>query len=917
VLNWQQSSRGENVPGESESTTRKKRIDQALARDGWRVVLYSRWLAGDRTAADAVAEFPTDSGPADYLLHLDGQPVADVEAKKISVDPRNVIEQAKRYSRSLDGGSARYGPEGYGIPFVYSTNGELIFTCDLRDTLLAAREIKRFHTPDALREALAQGQPQSSASRAGADLWLRTHPIEDPDRYYQREAIGAIENALRNGKRQALAAMATGTGKTRMMIASIYRLLKAGYARRVLFLVDRRALAAQAVGALAAYEPEPGLKFDRIYEVYSQRFRREDLEDDTDAHAERFDPKLLPPEYLLRPSPRHTFVYVCTIQRMRINLFGRPENVEWGDHDDESDADRMDIPIHAFDLIVADECHRGYTSAEDSKWREVLDHFDCVKIGLTATPAIHTTSYFGKPIYEYGIRRAEADEFLVGYDPVLIHSEITLKGHFLREGEEVQLKDTETGQLRLDIVEDERDLPPETLTQDWTAPDRDRKIVGEVAAHLLAQEQEKGHFPKTLVFAHNDLAHRSHAEQLAAFFREALSRGDEFVQKITGAPNVDRPLQKIRQFRNRPEPGVVVTVDLLSTGVDIPPLEAIVFLRPIKSRILFEQMLGRGTRLCPAIHKDGFTLFDAVGVLEYFAKASEFTMEPPAKAARPIREVVEAIYGNDDRDSNVRVLARRMQRIANGISAEGREMMKAYVSEGDIGGFARGLGARLDDDWAGTMRILRDPAFLALLEKYPRARSKFIVAMEAQDTVTSEAVIRTADGRTVKPGDYISAFSQFVRDNPAQVAAIRILLERPRDWSTEALKELRAKLAARPERFTDDNLRKAYGAALADIISMVHHAADETDPLLSAEERVDKALARVLGPQARALTPAQDKWLGLIRRHLIANLAIERDDFELLEFQGEGATWKRVDGDFGGALGEILARLNEAVAAQK
>jgi type I restriction enzyme R subunit len=899
-----------SATGISERTTRKELVDKALIAAGWRVVSHARWLAGDRTPADAVEEFPTDSGPADYLLHLDGQPVADVEAKKLSVDPRNVIEQAKRYSRSLDGGSARYGPQGFAIPFVYSTNGELIFTCDLRDTLLAGREIKRFHTPDALREALAQDLPEGHASRAGADLWLRTHPIEDPDRYYQREAIGAIENALRNGKRQALAAMATGTGKTRMMIASMYRLMKAGYARRVLFLVDRRALAAQAVGALAAYEPEPGLKFDRIYEVYSQRFKREDLEDEAD--AEHFDPKLLPPEYLLRPSPKHTFVYVCTIQRMRINLFGRPDNADWGDNDEELDADRLDIPIHAFDLIVADECHRGYTSSEDSKWREVLDHFDCVKLGLTATPAIHTTSYFGKPIYEYGIRRAEADGYLVGYNPVVIHSEITLKGHFLREGEEVQLKDTQTGQLRLDIVEDERDLPPETLTQDWTAPDRDRKIVEEVVTHLLAHEQEKGHFPKTLVFAHNDLAHRSHAEQLTAFFREALGRGDEFVQKITGAPNVDRPLQKIRQFRNRPEPGVVVTVDLLSTGVDIPAIEAIVFLRPIKSRILFEQMLGRGTRLCPAIHKDGFTLFDAVGVLEYFAKASEFTLEPPAKPTRPIREVVEAIYANDDQDSNVRVLAKRMQRIAQGISAEGREMMKAFVPDGDIASFGRGLGARLDRDWAGTMGILRDPSFLALLEKYPRAHSKFIVALEAQDTVTSEAAIRTADGRTLKPGDYISAFSQFVRDNPAQVAAIRILLERPRDWSTEALKELRSKLASRPERFTEDNLRRAYGAALADIISIVHHAADETDPLLSAEERVDKALASVFGE--RSLTPAQEKWLGLIRRHLVVNLAIERDDFELLEFEQEGATWKRVDGDFGGALAEILVRLNEAVA---
>src|SRR5690606_16749705 len=121
--------------------------------------------------------------------------------------------------------------------------------------------------------------------------------------------------------------------------------------------------------------------------------------------------------------------------------------------------------------------------------------------------------------------------------------------------------------------------------------------------------------------------------------------------------------------------------------------------------------------------------------------------------------------------------------------------------------FARSLGARLADDWAGTMAVLRDPAFLALLEKYPRARSKFIVALEAVDTVESETLFRTTDGRTLKPSDYVAAFSQFVRQNPAQVEAIRILLERPRDWGTDALKDLRANLAAQPEHFTEDNLR--------------------------------------------------------------------------------------------------------------
>jgi type I restriction enzyme R subunit len=885
----------------SERAVRKQLVDKALSAAGWRIINYERWLAGNRTAADAVEEFPTDSGPGDYMLFLDGQPVADVEAKKLEVGTQNVIEQAKRYARTLPESPYTFGD--FRIPFVYATNGDQIYTCDLRDIFHYTREITHFHTPDALREGLGR-------DIAGADLWLRTHPICDPDRYYQQEAIAEIEKAIRNGKRRMLIAMATGTGKTRMAIASIYRLMKSGRAKRVLFLVDRRALAAQAVGALAAYEPEPGLKFDKIYEVYSQKFKREDLEEDAEAGF-RFDPKVLPEEYLTHPSPAHAFVYVCTIQRMRINLFGKPEGVAWGDVDDESDADVLDIPIHAFDALYADECHRGYTASEESKWREVLNHFDGLIIGQTATPATHTSSYFGKPIYSYGIQRAVQDGYLVDHDDVEIHSKITMQGHFLHEGEEVGLRDTQTGQLHFEFMEDERELLAATLTEEWTAPDRDRKIVAELAKYLREQGAATGHFPKTLVFANNDLPHRSHADQLVKYLREEFGRGDEFVQKITGSPSVDRPLQKIRQFRNRPNPGIVVTVDLLSTGVDIPALENIVILRPIKSRILFEQILGRGTRRCDAIHKDHFAIFDAVGVLEYFRHASEFTTDPPTKTAKPNREIVEAIYNNEDRDYNVRVLVKRLQRIAKSISAEGREMMKAFIPAGDVGAFARTLSRQLENDWAGTMRTLRDPSFLALLENYPRPKRMFIEALEAVDEVNSEYVFRTRDGRSLRPDDYITAFSQFVRENPEHIEAIRILLERPQDWRTDALKELRNKLAARPEQFTETNLRRAYQHALADIISMVHHAAED-DPLMSAEERVDRAMAQVLA--GRSLTPEQQKWIGLIRRHLVANLAIEQDDFTLLEFEQQGATWKRVNADFDGTLAEILLRLNEAVA---
>jgi type I restriction enzyme R subunit len=300
-----------------------------------------------------------------------------------------------------------------------------------------------------------------------------------------------------------------------------------------------------------------------------------------------------------------------------------------------------------------------------------------------------------------------------------------------------------------------------------------------------------------------------------------------------------------------------------------------------------------------------------VGVLEYFRQASEFTLDPPVKPTKPNREIVEAIYNNQDRDYNVRVLVKRLQRVARNISAEGRERLKAFVSDGDIGAFARTLGRQLENDWAGTMRVLRDPGFLSLLETYPRPKRTFIEALEAVDEVSSEYVFRTKDGRSLRPDDYVTAFSQFVRENPQHIEAIRILLERPQDWHTEALKELRNKLAARPEQFTEANLRRAYQHALADIISMVHHAAED-DPLMSAEERVDRAVEHVLG--GRSLTVEQQKWMGLIRRHLAANLAIEQDDFALLEFEQQGATWKRVDLAFGGTLADLLARLNEQVA---
>nr|MBC8446500.1 DEAD/DEAH box helicase family protein [Chloroflexota bacterium] len=577
----------------------------------------------------------------------------------------------------------------------------------------------------------------------------------------------------------------------------------------------------------------------------------------------------------------------------------------------ESDAGILDIPIHAFDVIIADECHRGYTAVETGTWRQALDHFDALKVGLTATPAVHTRAYFGDVVYRYEYDRAVREGYLVDYDPIVIRSEIGMTGAFLRPGDEVGLTDRETGQLRFELLEDERELPPSELHQEWAAPDRDRKVAQEVAKYLREQEHERGHFPKTLVFAHNDIQHISHCNRLVNLWRDEFGRGDGFVEKITGSPDVDRPLQRIREFRNRPEPGIVVTVDMLSTGVDIPALENIVFLRPVKSRILFEQMMGRGTRRCDEISKAHFTVFDAVRVLEYFSQASAFTADPPAKPTRKVSEIVEAIYDNEDHDYNVRVLVRRLQRVTKNISGKGREMLKGFLPDGDIGAFASDLPRAIEEDWATTMALLRDPAFLALLMDYPRAKSPFLIVHE-EDTVTSGYLINISDGKAVRPDDYLASFEQFVRENPDHVEAIGVLLERPADWRTGALRELREKLGAHPQRFTEKNLRRAYQHELADIISMVKHAA-RGEPLRSAEERVDRAMALVRA--GKTFTPEQRRWLDLIRNHLIENLAIEREDFGLIVFASSGATWRRVNHDFEGRLAGVLSEINEAMAS--
>jgi len=883
----------------SEYKTRVKLIDKQLLACGWQKI--ENYAPGIAYTTVAVREYPTDNGPADYALFYNGELLAFVEAKKVEKGPLAVIDQAERYARGLKGGHYPYGE--YGLPFVYATNGVVIAFRDLRHELNLRREVKMFHTPKALYEKLHTKVEEAYEKLAGQNPHTMLRP-------YQQEAVSAVLDKIREGKREMLVAMATGTGKTYTIVSLIHRLMASGLARRVLFLVDRRALAAQAVTALNSFEAVPNHKFSEIYQVYSNRFKREDFDED-DA---KFDPKVIETKYLTDPGVENTFVYVCTIQRMRRNLFGIEDAAsETGEIDrgeDDEQAGILDIPVHAFDVVIADECHRGYTSQELSKWREVLDHFDAIKIGLTATPAAHTASYFKELAYSYAYEKAVEEEYLVDYDAVAIHSDITIKGMDLAEGQTVTKVDGVTGFKNSEVLEDNIHVDTTQIEREATSPDRNLKIIREFKKYALAQEKEFGRFPKTLVFAMNDLPHTSHADALVDIINREFARGEGFCKKITG--NSDRPLELIRKFRNRQEPSVAVTVDMLSTGVDVPKIENIILLRPIRSRILFVQMLGRGTRLCNDVSppKNHFTVFDVYGLLDVFKDKVDIAVEPPDKPTRTISEIVREIENNVNRGYNVRVLTKRLLRVAKSISADGRKQFASIIGTEDISEFARGLKPRLDSDWEKTVSLLKRPDFSEMMANYPRERV-FIIGEEALDNVTSELIFKAPNGKLLKPVDYIKMFEKFVKENPEHIEALELLLKRPRDFDTNALHTLRRKLEERPEKFTEERLRKAYNKELADILSLVKHAVRGID-IEDPTERAQKAVASY--KEGKTFTPEQEAWLGMIEQTLASRIILEPKDFDTFPFSRKGGILKaRVV--FEGHLDEVIADINEKVLA--
>lgn len=527
----------------------RERIDQQLYESGWehlgKHINYDELDQIDRDGF--IEELGTDTGPADYGLIISGKLVAVIESKPESEKAAGHFQQAERYAKSIEG--PYVVDDEYGIPVVFVATGEETHLYDFRHMAPVSRPLSSFHTPDGLKRLISRDYDR-------AHKWLQeVPPLEfDPDLWeHQRDCVSAVEESLRDRERRMLVKMATGSGKTRVAQTLTYRLIESGFVDRVLFIPDTRKLADDAYDAFTGYEPTGADG------SFSDKYRIVNLEEEEANRLKRGE------------------VVITTLQKMYYLL------------------DNDDIKFHPgdFDLIITDECHRSIYQNEG--YGGVLQRFDAVEIGLTATPTQRTISRFDNNlVFEYGYEEAVSDEYVVPFQMYALETRITMSG----------VQDKETGEY----------YSPDALGSEVLVPDTHRKMGEEL------REQMEDDTELTLIFARND----DHATQIVRDFRETVfsDKPDSFVQKITYKS--DRPGDTLNRFSDPydPSPAIAVTVQMVSTGVDIRPLKNIILVNPVKSPVQFNQMLGRGTRIYD--DKTHFNIYDCVGAFEHFEGTPPF-----------------------------------------------------------------------------------------------------------------------------------------------------------------------------------------------------------------------------------------------------------------------------------------------------
>ena len=881
-----------------EAATRKI-IDQQLRRAGWEVdterLTFAAGVRPQKGKNLAIAEWPTladgEEGRADYVLFAGLVVVAIVEAKRKHKDISGVIPQAKRYSVGYVIHANETLPDGspWGackVPFLFATNGRPflrqlqtksgIWFLDVRRAANHPVPLEDFYTPEGLLDRLRQDIDAAHAR-------LSVEPMPYIDREYQKKAILAVEHEIAQGKRELLVAMATGTGKTRTCIGLCYRLLKTRRFRRILFLVDRNALGKQTADALKDLRLENLQTFTDIFNV-------KELAD------------LVP--------DRETKLHIATIQAMVRRVLGASDDRRAPEFP----------PVDQYDCIIVDECHRGYLLDRElsdrefefrdeadyiSKYRRVLDHFDAVKIGLTATPALHTKEIFGTPVFSYSYREAVIDGFLVDHEPpIRIVTQLAHDGIHYSAKEEVLVLDRGTQTVHKEELADEVSFDVDAFNRRVITEPFNRAVLGELVNHIDPEQDEK-----TLIFCASD----AHADLVVVLLKEALAKkygavDNDAVLKITG--QTDRPLDAIRRYRNERQPSIVVTVDLLTTGIDVPKIANLVFLRRVRSRILYEQMIGRATRLCPEIGKERFRIFDAVDL--YSALKDVTDMKPVvvnplvsfAQLAQEVREGKEEAPRRASIDEFVAKLQRKKRMLLR--DAEEQLATAAGMGLRDLVQFLKSARVAEVADY-----LTAHPALAAFLDRATGSGANKVIVSEKSDAI-HEVSRGYGPGVSGRPGDYLESFRAFVSGSLNRLPALLVVTQRPKELTREDLRKL--KLLLDEAGFSEKSVQTAWREQknediAATIVGYIRQLALGS-PLLPYAERVDRAVQRLR--KAHKFTDPQSKWLDRIAKQVKIETVVDKAALDTGQFKADGG-FARLNRVFDGKLEAVLDELAEQV----
>ena len=883
----------------SETETRYH-IDAQLKQVGWEAdtlnLRYSKGTRPEKGRNIAIAEWITDlsqgsTGRADYALFVGLELVALVEAKKSFTDIPSVIDnQCKDYASHIKDDHKDYIIDTWGkykVPFVFATNGRKylkqleiksgIWFLDLRERSNIPKAFQGWMSPDGMLEMLKYDIKCANENLKETPSDLLTHSDGLGLRSYQIKAIEAIENAVINGKKSILLSMATGTGKTRTILGMIYRFLKAKRFKRVLFLVDRSALGDQAQDVFEDVRIEDLLAINSIYNI-------KNLED----------------KYI----EKETKIHIATVQGLVKRLMYN---------------DKIKPAVSDYDLIVIDEAHRGYTldkemgddeflyrDQEDfvSKYRMVIDYFDAVKIALTATPALHTTEIFGHPIFNYSYREAVIDGYLVDYeDPHNIKTKLNTEGIVYHKGEIVPIYNTATGEItNSSELEDEITFEVNQFNRQVITESFNKTALQEIANHLDPEGEGK-----TLIYAVNN----EHADLIVKILREIyeLSGVDQdAVMKITGSiGDRKRISEAIRRFKNEQFPNIAVTVDLLTTGIDVPEITNIVFMRCVKSRILFEQMLGRATRLCPKIKKECFHIYDAVRVYEFLEEVN--TMKPvvasPSTTFNDLIKGLDILLEEDQIQNQVDLIIAKLQRKIRTMNSTQKEHFQDLTHFEEPKQFIEHI-QQLPPKEAKAV-LLNNKELFDILDMKSNNIPRYHIVSDKEDELLEHS---RGYGSSKKPQDYLDEFKIFITENTDKIEALKIICTKPQDLTREGLKNLRLTLDR--EGFTEYRLNNAWKETknediVADIIGFIRSQAINSK-LIGCEERIHKAIDRL--KQNHNFSAIQLGWLNHIESHLLKEIILNEEMFNSGIFRDKGG-FKRFNKVFNDSLDSLIKELNE------